>query len=60
MKLSGAVDSGQAGPSEQRVPPHLQHGVEPAARGGDQSGVHARAILLPVPELRRHPGVVRK
>ena len=32
---------GQAGPAEQRVPPHVQHDLEPDACRGDQPRVHA-------------------
>ena len=43
---------GLGGPSEQRFPPDLQHGAEPPACGGDQPGVHAGEVLLPVPALQ--------
>ncbi len=52
--------AGRGGPAQQRLPPHLQHGAQPAARRGDQPRVHARALLLPVPELLYHPGPGRK
>lgn len=42
---------GRNGPAELAVPAHLQHGAEPAARAGHQPAVHAREVLLPVPEL---------
>ena len=57
MSLVFPWATGLGGPPEQRLPPHLQHGAEPAARGGDQPGVHAGEVLLPVPAL---PGPARR
>ena len=46
------LGAGLGRPSEQRLPPHIQHGAEPAACGGDQPRVHAGEVLLPVPALQ--------
>lgn len=48
--------AGFSRPPEQRLPPDLQHGAQPAASGGDQPRVHAGEVFLPVPTLQGFAG----
>lgn len=46
------LSPGLGRPSEQCLSSHLQHGSQPAASGGDQPGVHAGEVFLPVSALQ--------